>query len=87
MNLDGEIYEVEIAYPTNSGESSVRKFFASKDEAKEFAMSCAGEDYEYLDLCEWDPCGPNWSIIEHIRTEDGRIITIAQIDNTYKEEK
>lgn len=87
MNLNGEIYEVEVEYPTNSGYYSLRRLFTSEKEAKEFAMSCAGEEYEYLDLCEWAPDGPNWTTLEMLRTEGAAVITISRIDNTYKEEK
>ena len=87
MNLNGEIYEVEVVYPTNSGSYSLRKLFTSEREAKEFAMSYAGEDYEHLDICEWTPEGPNWSTLEVLRNGGDEVITISRIDNTYKEER
>lgn len=81
----GKYYIVTIGMPTNRpGEWSIKKLFRSKKAAKDFVAARLDEDSVELPTTEWDDAGPNWHLIEQWDACD-EIITIAEIDNTWKE--
>ena len=84
--LKGVIWEIEIPYPTNSGEYSYKKLFSSEEELNQFLEEWLKKNYLTIDdlmdvICEWDGYGPNWETVHVYKSEDDDVIIISKIDN------
>lgn len=83
------LYEVKIELPTNSGEYSIKKIFESEEDARVYVNhhleDCEEDSVQELEIHEWYPEGPNWKVIASWGIDEDEYITIARIDNSYKE--
>lgn len=77
-----KMYIVEIHEPTNGPYNYItKKIFSTREDAENYIqVQTEGAEYEEIQPCEWDECGPNWERIKSLQS-DWDIIYLDEIDN------